>query len=247
MGITPLPYSSTTIPSNTINTNNILNSSIPLTPYPTTQPTEEGNPAIATLPGTTALEKSSAAIHPVTNTLLMSSIIPDVSIPSTTNPTATQPEGLSMTLPTAAAAVAPAGVPPTAAGVNPSASSSLHSLPIRKKWTQESLIWAVDQVMTGRLNMKDASAQSGVPIATIRNNLKNPNSGGKRGPPTVLTDTEELALERFLIKLDDWGYKANREELAKIVMNLVNQDGRDHPFKQDGPHRHWFQVYLFYH
>ena len=66
--------------------------------------------------------------------------------------------------------------------------------------------------------------------------------GARRGPPTVLTATEELALERFLIKLDDCGYKANKEELSKLVMEIVNSDKRPHPFKEDGPHRHWFDV-----
>ena len=66
--------------------------------------------------------------------------------------------------------------------------------------------------------------------------------GARRGPPTVLTATEELALERFLIRLDDCGYKANKEELGKLVMRLVNNDKRPHPFKEDGPHRHWFDV-----
>ena len=109
-------------------------------------------------------------------------------------------------------------------------------------WTTEQLAWAVEEVSSGRATMKDVSERVGIPIATIRNHCRNPQMGARRGPPTVLTPTEELALERFLIHLDDCGYKANRDDLAKLVMRLVNTDKRPHPFKEDGPHRHWFDV-----
>lgn len=114
----------------------------------------------------------------------------------------------------------------------------------RKTWTSEQLKWAVDEVVNGRATIKDASDRSGIPVATIRNHCRNPQMGARRGPPTVLTATEELALERFLLKLDDCGYKANKEELGKLVMEIVNSDKRPHPFKEDGPHRHWFDVII---
>lgn len=112
----------------------------------------------------------------------------------------------------------------------------------KKTWTSDQLAWAVEEVSSGRATMKDVSERVGIPIATIRNHCRNPQMGARRGPPTVLTATEELALERFLIRLDDCGYKANKEELGKLVMRLVNNDKRPHPFKEDGPHRHWFDV-----
>ena len=114
----------------------------------------------------------------------------------------------------------------------------------KQQWTSEQLVWAVEQVNHNLMSMKDAAERTGIPIATIRNHCRNPNMGARRGPPTVLTELEELALERFLLKLDDCGFKANREELAKLVMQLVSRDKRQHPFKEDGPHRHWFQVVL---
>ena len=114
-----------------------------------------------------------------------------------------------------------------------------------KSWTSDQLKWAVDEVSNGRATVKDASDRSGIPVATIRNHCRNPQMGARRGPPTVLTATEELALEKFLIKLDDCGYKANKEELGKIVMEIVNSDKRPHPFKEDGPHRHWFDVVIY--
>lgn len=114
--------------------------------------------------------------------------------------------------------------------------------PGKPSWTVEQLSWAVDQVNSGLLSVKDASERTCIPIATVRNHCRNPNMGARRGPPTVLTELEELALERFLLKLDDCGFKANKEELGKLVMELVTRDKRDHPFKEDGPHRHWYQV-----
>ena len=51
-----------------------------------------------------------------------------------------------------------------------------------------------------------------------------------------------LAEDPVVLKLDDCGYRANKDELAKLVMELVTRDKREHPFKDDGPHRHWFQV-----
>ena len=51
-----------------------------------------------------------------------------------------------------------------------------------------------------------------------------------------------LAEDPVVLKLDDCGDRANKDELAKLVMELVSRDKREHPFKDDGPHRHWFQV-----
>lgn len=137
-------------------------------------------------------------------------------------------------------AITPAAIP---ASVSAIPESNLKEEKTRKRqWTTEQLVWAVEQVNNNLLSMKDAAERTGIPIATVRNHCRNPHMGARRGPPTVLTATEEMALERFLLKLDDCGYKANKEDLSKLVMELVNRDKREHPFKDDGPHRHWFQV-----
>ena len=117
--------------------------------------------------------------------------------------------------------------------------------PHRKTWSTEELAWAVEEVNARRQTIKDVSDRTGIPVATIRNHCRNPQMGARRGPPTVLKPIEEAALERFLLKLDDYGYKANKEQLAKIVMELVTSDKRSHPFKEDGPHRHWFDVVVW--
>ena len=136
------------------------------------------------------------------------------------------------------------GLPPTSATLVDTTTPVVlkEEKPRRRQWTNDQLTWAVEQVSNNLLSMKDASERTGIPIATIRNHCRNPQMGARRGPPTVLTPLEEQALERFLLKLDDCGYKANKEELGKLVMELVNRDKREHPFKEDGPHRHWFQV-----
>lgn len=112
----------------------------------------------------------------------------------------------------------------------------------QRSWTSEQLAWAIEEVNSRRQTVKDVSNKTGIPVATIRNHCRNPTMGARRGPPTVLKPIEELALERFLLKLDDCGYKANKEQLGKLVMALVTSDKRNHPFKEDGPHRHWFDV-----
>ncbi|KAK8797219.1 hypothetical protein WA158_004429 [Blastocystis sp. Blastoise] len=237
ISINPISYSS--LPTTTSTTLSSIPASIPYSSHSqqNTNYISQDN----TLNTPNNLEKSSIEtlhVSQQSTSLSLPGVLPSSLTTDPTDPNASTNNNNPNNNPTAPSS---SSSPPTTTHPSLLTMSSIRSSSMRKKWSQETLFWAIDQITAGNIGIKEASERTNIPVATLRSNLKVQTVPGKRGPPTVLTEVEELALERFLIKLDDWGYKANRESLSKLVMDIVAQDGREHPFKNDGPHRHWFQ------
>lgn len=75
--------------------------------------------------------------------------------------------------------------------------------------------------------------------------LPKPSRTSRPGKPTVLTLEEETILANFILQLEEKQIRLPREDVRKLVMGMLSALGRTtHPFKDDGPHRHWFKVPL---
>ena len=70
--------------------------------------------------------------------------------------------------------------------------------------------------------------------------MRNP----KPGKPTVLTTDEERILADFILRLEKKQMRIPREDVGKLVMGILQAMNRPHPFKDDGPHRHWFNGFF---
>ena len=73
--------------------------------------------------------------------------------------------------------------------------------------------------------------------------LPKSSRSSRPGKPTVLTLEEEAILANFILQLEEKQIRLPREDVRKLVMGMLSALGRtSHPFKDDGPHRHWFKV-----
>ena len=76
--------------------------------------------------------------------------------------------------------------------------------------------------------------------AMMSGKMRNP----KPGKPTVLTTDEERILADFILRLEKKQMRIPREDVGKLVMGILQAMNRPHPFKDDGPHRHWFNGFF---
>lgn len=138
--------------------------------------------------------------------------------------------------------------PPLLLQTNNKQSSTTSSTKCKREWNVNDIELAIKQMQNG-VSIRVVSTETGIPTGTIRNHIRNPNMCCKRGPPTVLHDYEEKLIEKYLIKYCSDNniiiYKWNNDDVCKIVKRLLKNDSRENVFKNDGPHRHWYQVYIY--
>ena len=77
---------------------------------------------------------------------------------------------------------------------------------------------AVQAVTVGRLTTRRAARVYGVPEATLRRRVKNPNL--RRGRPTLLTSAEEDTLKQVLIRLGKPNCGLTRRALQRLLMEI---------------------------
>ena len=134
---------------------------------------------------------------------------------------------------------------PTATTILPSTTPTA-SAPVEKdfeykekrKYTNSQLQWAMNATSKG-VSAREAARQAHVPRSTLHDKIHNQRSS-KPGKPTVLRSDEEVILATFVTLLDGQGIRIPRDDVKKLVMGMLPGE-RGHPFKDDGPHRHWFR------
>ena len=83
---------------------------------------------------------------------------------------------------------------------------------------------AVQAVTVGRLTTRRAARVYGVPEATLRRRVKNPNL--RRGRPTLLTSAEEDTLKQVLIRLGKLNCGLTRRALQRLLMEIGIKKGK---------------------
>lgn len=95
-----------------------------------------------------------------------------------------------------------------------------------------------------------AAVKSGSPIATAAKQFKIPRMTlsdkckGKMGPSSVLSETEELNLVKWICHLGSRGFPVTSCQLLDSVQMLIKKLGiKDNPFTNDRPGRHWPEAF----
>jgi len=118
---------------------------------------------------------------------------------------------------------------------------------IRKKWSDAELEKALADVRSGK-SVNGISKSSGIPKSTLIAKLKGYRPIGKRsGPPTVLSTEEEAIIVRWMLHLSQRGFPVTKTQLFYNVAHLIKQFGRETPFTNGQPGRHWYEAFLHRH
>ena len=114
------------------------------------------------------------------------------------------------------------------------------------KYTEESLVKAVDAVMDKSLSVRAAAKMFSIPKSTLFDKLASNKEVkiGKKGPPTILTADEETALVLWINTCMEKGFPRQDENLLDEVQAILRKDGRDNPFVDCGPGRTWLELFL---
>ena len=100
-------------------------------------------------------------------------------------------------------------------------------------------------VKSGALSQRKASAHYGIPLTTLNDKLNNRSAiGTPPGPATILTTDEEDHLASWVINMSRVGYGLTREEICQSVQKIMQQDGRQNPFRDGKPSKDWWYGFI---
>ncbi|XP_071505566.1 tigger transposable element-derived protein 6-like [Diadema antillarum] len=114
------------------------------------------------------------------------------------------------------------------------------------KYTAESLQEALTRVKGGELSQRQAAKEYGIPRSTIYDKItgRRPEGINKPGPSPYFSMAEEARISKWAVKMSKLGYGRNTQHITKMAQNIVNEDGRETPFKDGRPGRTWFQRFM---
>ncbi|KMQ88832.1 tigger transposable element-derived protein 6-like protein, partial [Lasius niger] len=113
------------------------------------------------------------------------------------------------------------------------------------KYTTDQMREALKAVKTGGISVRSASIKYNVPRTTLSDKLKNKvPEERKMGPETVLSAIEEEQLIRWIIVLGKAGFPVTKDHLLDSVKMLITKVGRETPFTNNRPGRHWYQAFM---
>ena len=95
------------------------------------------------------------------------------------------------------------------------------------------------------MSLRQASSAFQIPKSTLSNKANDKTPVGCRpGPATVLTPPEEKMLNEWAIHMAKIGFGRTREELLDKVRDIIIEDGRPNPFKDNKPGKDWYYAFL---
>lgn len=103
---------------------------------------------------------------------------------------------------------------------------------------------ALKDVKAGKLSMRKASEQYGVPYSTLNEHYHEKHKL-KYGGQTILSAEEEKYLSNGIQKCGEWGYPLTRWDIRLLVQNYLNSFGKKvKNFPNNLPGLEWFKGFL---
>ena len=99
----------------------------------------------------------------------------------------------------------------------------------------------------GGMGLREASRLYNVPVETLKRRVIGiVDTGCRPGPPTVLTEEEEMKLTDYVVTMADMGLGLSREDLRMTAFRLVDKSGRSHPFRNGMAGLAWLDGFFLY-
>ena len=114
----------------------------------------------------------------------------------------------------------------------------------RRRYNNEQLQQAVEEVQNGRMSLRFAADRYDVPRATLSDAVLRRHTGTEGGQ-SCLDEDLEIVLANNLCVLADWGYPLSTVELRVMVKDYLNLRGITIPrFRDNMPGREWAFSFL---
>ena len=113
------------------------------------------------------------------------------------------------------------------------------------QYSESALQDALAQIRYGKLTIRKASKNYGVPRSTIQDKLKlQSDIPRKMGPSSILSVDEEKRIVQWVINLTKCGFPLKTDDLLNTVQKIVQDDKRKTPFRNGRPGRTWYHAFL---
>lgn len=118
----------------------------------------------------------------------------------------------------------------------------------RLKYSHENMEKALQDIREKKISINQAAKLYNVPKTTVLDTLKEKyKNPGNIGGPTILTNSEEMLLVKWIIELGEVGFPITKTQLLESVCKLINNLGRKNPFKNGQPGKKWYNGFLARH
>lgn len=108
-------------------------------------------------------------------------------------------------------------------------------------WTLETLVAAIDAVANG-MGKRQAAIRFGIPYGTLQDKL----SGRRKivaEEATVLRKSEEEEIVVWIKNMSNMGFGRTKDELLKVVKNMLDFRGRTTSWVDNKPSEKWFRLF----
>ncbi|XP_072182178.1 uncharacterized protein [Diadema setosum] len=113
-------------------------------------------------------------------------------------------------------------------------------------YSEASLENAMKKVRQGEMSQRQASIQFSIPRSTLYDKLsgRRPEGVNKRGPLPFLTKAEEARIAKWAVQMSRIGYCRNKQQILKMVQDIIRSEGRKTPFKDHKPGNNWYKRFM---
>ena len=106
------------------------------------------------------------------------------------------------------------------------------------QWTHEQMMAAIAAVEGGQ-SIRVVARNFDIPQSTLLDYLHGKILKRKKGPPTVLSTSEEKALEEYILKMQENGFPLTMDQLRLKVAEMTQE--RVTPFRDGIPRNGWLK------
>ena len=113
-----------------------------------------------------------------------------------------------------------------------------------KKYDEEALIRALDDIQNNGLSKKAASKKYKIPRSTLQFRLSQKFTKTSLGPKPILSTDEEQILINWILESYRKGFPRRKEDLQVSVKTFLDEKPRSNPFKDNLPGDGWYKAFL---
>ena len=114
----------------------------------------------------------------------------------------------------------------------------------KQEWSHEDLDKAFELSKRRKYINQDCCTELWNPKSTLHDHCSGKVKGSKCGPPTILSNVEELKLAAWAMEMASIGYGHTRVQMSEMVKRLLDEDGRPNPFVDNYPGCDWWYGFL---
>lgn len=114
-----------------------------------------------------------------------------------------------------------------------------------RQYSSEAVEKALQSVREGSSSLRQASKDFGIPFTTLQQKHTGVYPVKTRsGPSSVFTEQEEKALVQYTLARSRQGFPITRSQLLDAAQELVTKLGKETPFVDNRPSKHWYKSFL---